>query len=406
MAALLPDVARERIRQRPGPLREPAVLVLAGLVPMVLVVGVLLAQAVQREGGYDPVRQTVSTLAGRGAQDRWVMTTTLILIGALYLAVAAGLRAPRPGRWVLAVGAVAALVTGLAPQPAVGSSAVHMVGMVVGCVALTIWPLGLLGEPHLRVGSLVAVGAMVAADAWLCAQAWTDGTWLGVAERVVLLTQTVWPVRVAMGPRRLGSATRWTLVLALVPPVVLVAGLVAAQAAHPAADPLQSSLSALARLGAADRWIVTATVLTAGLTYVAVAAGLRRVPGSGRVLLGLGGGFLVVSALFPQPAAGVSWVHMAAGALAWAGFAAWPLTVAASATTSPRLRGASAAAFAVLLALLAWFTVQMVTSGTWYGLSERITFLAMGVWPVVLAVRGVVEREDALVDSRHPGGGA
>jgi hypothetical membrane protein len=405
VAALLPDVARERMAQRPGPLREPAVLVLAGLVPVVLVVGVLLAQAVQRAGGYDPVRQTVSTLAGRGADERWVMTTTLILIGALYLAVAAALRAPRPGRWVLAVGAVAALVTGLAPQPAVGSSAVHMAGMTLGCIALTAWPLGLLGEPRLRVGSLVAVGAMLAADAWLCAQAWTDGTWLGVAERVVLLTQTVWPVRVAMGTRGLGSATRWTLVLALVPPVVFVAGLVAAQAAQPAADPLHSSLSALARLGAPDRWILTATVLTAGLTYVAVAAGLRRVPGLGRVLLGLGGGFLVVSALFPQPATGVSWVHMAAGALAWAGFAAWPLTVAASSSTSPRLRGTSLGAFAVLVALLAWFTVQMVTSGTWYGLSERITFLAMSVWPVVMAVRGALEPRDALVDPRPADGG-
>src|SRR3954449_1377174 len=128
------------MRQRPGPLREPTVLVLAGLAPVVLVVGVLLAQAVQRPGGYDPVRQTVSTLAGRGAEERWVMTTTLILLGALYLAVAAGLRAPRPGRWVLAVGAVAATATGLAPQPAVGSSAVHMACTAIGCIALTTWP--------------------------------------------------------------------------------------------------------------------------------------------------------------------------------------------------------------------------------------------------------------------------
>ena len=405
MAALLSDVARVRMRQRPGPLREPTtVLVLAGLAPVVLVVGVLLAQAVQRPGGYDPVRQTVSTLAGRGAEDRWVMTTTLILLGALYLAVAAGLRAPRPGRWVLAVGAVAAIATGLAPQPAVGSSAVHMACTALGCVALTTWPLGLLGEPHLRAGSLVVVGAMAAADAWVCAQAWTDGTWLGVAERVVLLTQTVWPVRVAMGSRRLGSAARWTFVLALVPPVVLVVGLVAAQAARPEADPLRASLSALARLGAADRWILTTTVLTAGLTYVAVAAGLRGVPTTGRVLLGLGGGFLVVSALFPQPATGVSWVHMVSGALAWAGFGAWPLTVAASPSTPRSLRRASVAAWAVLVALLAWFTVQMVTSGTWYGLTERITFLAMGVWPVVMAVRGVLEARDARVDPRPEGG--
>jgi hypothetical membrane protein len=388
VVTLVPATARERVRERHGAFREPAVLLLAGLAPVVLTVGVLLAQAVQRAGGYDPVRQTVSTLAGRGAQDRWVMTTTLLLLGGMYLGVAAGLRAPRPGRWVLGVGAAALLVTGLAPQPVGSSSVVHMAAMTLGCVAFTTWPFGLLSEPHLRAGSLVAVGAMVAALAWLCAQAWTDGTWLGVAERVVLLTLTVWPVRVAMGTRRLGSATRWTLVLALLPPVVLAVGLVAAQAAQPAVDTLNSSLSALARLGAPDRWILTVTVLVVGVSYVGVAAGLRLVPPLGRVLLGLGGGLLVVSALFPQPAVGVSWVHMVAGALAWAGFTTWPLTLVASRSAGPRLRRVSPVATGALLVLLGWFTVQLVTSGTWYGLSERITITAMGVWPIVVAVRG------------------
>jgi hypothetical membrane protein len=371
-------------------LREPSVLVLAATAPVVLVVGVLLAQAVQRPGGYAPVRQTVSTLAGRGADERWVMTTCLFLLGVLYLAVATGLRAPRPARWLLGAGALAVVVVSLAPQPAHGSSAVHMTAMALACAAFTLWPLGLLGEPRWRSGSLVAVGVVAATVVWLCAQAWTDGTWLGAAERTVLLAQTVWPLRVALGARPLAASAGWTVVLALLPLVVFPVGLVAAQAAQPTADPLAMSLSALESLGAVDRWIMTTTVLAAGLAYVAVAARLHRVPPVGRVLLGAGGGFLAVAALFPQPVHGTSWPHMVAGGLAWVGFTAWPLTLVADPTTGPALRRASLVAVGVMAVLLAWFTVQLVTGGPWYGLSQRITVVVMGVWPVVLAVEGVV----------------
>lgn len=365
-------------------------LLLAAAAPVVLVVGVLLAQAVQRPGGYAPVRQTVSTLAGRGADERWVMTGCLLLLGLLYLAVAVGLRAPRPGRWVLGTGAAALVVVGLAPQPAHGSSTVHMTAMVIACAAFTLWPLGLLRAPHLRAGSVVAVGAVAATVAWLCAQAWTDGTWLGAAERAVLLAQTVWPLRVALGARPLGTSARVTVVLAVLPLVVFPVGLVAAQAAQPTADPLAMSLSALESLGAVDRWIMTTTVLTIGLTYVALAARLHRVPRTGRVLLGAGGGFLALAALFPQPAQGTSWPHMVAGGLAWVGFATWPLALVGVPTTGPGLRRASLVAVGVMAALLAWFTVELVTGGPGYGLSQRITVVAMGVWPLVLAVDGLV----------------
>ncbi|MCD2190839.1 DUF998 domain-containing protein [Actinomycetospora soli] len=369
-------------------LREPLVLLLAAAAPVVLVTGVLLAQAAQRPGGYDPVRQTVSTLAGRGADERWVMTTGLLALGLVHLAVAAGLRAPRAGRWVLGAGALAVVVVALAPQPAHGSSAVHMTAMVLGCAAYTLWPLGLLRAPHLRTGSVVMTAVVTASVVWLCAQAWTGGTWLGVAERTVLLTQTVWPLRVALGTRALGTRARWTVVAATVPLLVFPVGLVAAQAAQPTADPLAMSLSALESLGAVDRWIMTTTVLTAGIAYVVVAAGLRRVPPAGRVLLGAGGACLAVAALFPQPVGGTSWPHMVAGGLAWVGFTTWPLSLVRSATTPPGLRRASSVAVGVMAALLAWFTVELVTGGAAYGLSQRVTVVVMGIWPLVLAVHG------------------
>ncbi|WP_433800471.1 DUF998 domain-containing protein [Actinomycetospora sp. CA-084318] len=380
-----------------GRAREPLVLLLAAAAPVVLVTAVLLAQAVQRPGGYDPVRQTVSTLAGRGADERWVMTTGLLALGLIYLAVAAGLRAPRAGRWVLGAGALAVVVVSLAPQPAHGSSAVHMTAMAFACAAFALWPLGLLRAPHLRTGSLVMTGIVTATVVWLCAQAWTDGTWLGAAERTVLLAQTVWPLRVALGTRRIAASARWTVVLALVPLVVFPVGLVAAQAAQPTVDPLAMSLSALESLGAVDRWIMTTTVLVVGLAYVAVAARLHQVPRTGRVLLGAGGGFLALAALFPQPVQGTSWPHMVAGGLAWLGFVGWPLSLVRSPTTAPGLRRASLVAVVVMTVLLAWFTVELVTGGPWYGLSQRVTVVVLGIWPLVVAVLGAVRRADRQV---------
>ncbi|MFC5063752.1 DUF998 domain-containing protein [Actinomycetospora atypica] len=394
---------------RPGPV--VVVLALALLAPVVLVVGVLLAQAVQHAGGYDPVRQTVSTLAGRGADERWVMTTTLFLLGLIYLAVAAGLRSvPRAGRAVLALGAVALVVVAAAPQPARGSSAVHMAAMAVSCAACGLWPLALVADPRspgpLRRRSLAAVLAVALLVAWLCAQAWTDGTWLGVAERVVMLGETVWPIhvaylawRAAVAPsRRPARPERVTVALSCLGLPVFLAGLLAAQAAQPSLDPLSFSLSALASLAATDRWILTTTLIVVGALNVLVALGLRRVPAAGRVLLGSGGAFLVVTALFPQPVHGVDPVHMVVGGLAWFGFGSWPLALVASRTTTPRVRAASAAVVGLVAVLVGWFVWEMVTSGSWYGVSQRAAFVAMCVWPVVMAVHGA-RRSGATHDS-------
>ena len=376
-------------------------LALAVLAPVVLIIGVLLAQAVQRAGGYDPVRQTVSTLAGRGADERWVMTTTLSLLGLIYLAVASGLRpVPRAGRAVLALGAVALLVVAAAPQPAHGSSTVHMAAMTVSCAACALWPLALVVDPRapraLRRRSLAAVLAVGLLIAWFCAQAWTDGTWLGVAERVVMLGETVWPIHVAYLAWRAATAPsrrpprpeRVTVSLSCLGLPVFLAGLVAAQSAQPSLDPLSFSLSALASLAATDRWIMTTTLIVVGALNVLVALGLRRVPSTGRVLLGSGGAFLVVTALFPQPVHGVDPVHMVVGGLAWFGFGSWPLALVASRTTTPRVRAASAAVVGLIAVLVGWFVWEMTTSGAWYGVSQRAAFVAMCAWPVVMAVHG------------------
>ena len=172
---------------------------------------------------------------------------------------------------------------------------------------------------------------------------------------------------------------------------VFLAGLVAAQSAQPSLDPLSFSLSALASLAATDRWIMTGTLIVVGALNVLVALGLRRVPTTGRVLLGSGGAFLVVTALFPQPVHGDDPVHMVVGGLAWFGFGTWPLALVVSRTTRPRARVASAVVVGVIAVLVGWFVWEMVTSGPWYGISQRAAFVAMCVWPLAMAVHGARE---------------
>ncbi|GAA4783724.1 hypothetical protein GCM10023200_16530 [Actinomycetospora chlora] len=373
-------------------------MALAAAAPVVLVVGGTVAQLAQPPGAYDAVRQTVSTLAGLGATDRWIMATTLAVVGALFVLVALGLRGvPRAARAVLGVGGVAAVVAALAAQPAHGSSAVHMTATVIAAVLFVLWPLPLVADrdlaPRLRRDSFVAVAAMTVALGWLCAQAWTDGTWLGVAERVLMLLETVWPIRVAVatarGPARdrPAAATGWaTLGIAVLAPIVLVTGLLWAQHAWPGPDPVDQSLSALAGLGATDRWIMSVTLGLVGVLLVLVAGGLRpRVPTPAWLVLGAGGALLTLAGLEPQPVGGYNPVHMGAAGLAWLAFTLWPLGLALSPAVNPRLRRASALAVVVLALLVAWFAVELITTGPWYGVSQRVVVLAQAVWPVVVA---------------------
>lgn len=382
------------------------------LAPVVLVVGALIAEAAQPPRSYDPVGQTVSTLAGRGATDRWIMTVVLAAMGVIYLFVAVALRElPRTARLVLGVGAVAVMVAALAAQPAHGSSTVHMAGTVTGAVTFVVWPLALAADrrlpPGLRRSSGVATAVMLVALGWLCAQAWTHGTWLGVAERVLILVQTVWPIRVALAswPGRSLRVEWTTFALALLGPVVLVVGFVAAQAAQPGPDPWNRSLSALSGQGASSRWIMVSALGTAGVLMVLVALGLRRrVPAAAWRLLAAGGVFLVVAGLDPQPVGGYSAVHMVTAGLAWAAFTAWPLALAFSPRVDHRLRWASATASAVLVVLVTWFTAQLVTDGTWYGISQRVVILAEAVWPVVVAATptSVSDRRPHAPDTAVP----
>jgi len=65
-------------------------LVSAGLSPVLVTVGWLVADAVQ-PASYNPVRKTVSVMSGYAGTDRWIMTGALLLAGVCQLLTAAGL---------------------------------------------------------------------------------------------------------------------------------------------------------------------------------------------------------------------------------------------------------------------------------------------------------------------------
>lgn len=181
-------------------------LVSAILAPVSLVAGWVAAGFVQH-GHYDPVRQTISVLAGQSASDRWIMTVGLYLLGASQILTAAGLSVGRRARILLAVGGLAGLGVAVFPQPHHGSAATHLVFATVSVSLLAVWPatLGSSGSSHPRVltvrGSVLATIVFLSLLAWLYAAGHGGGA-LGIAERVDTAVENSWPLVVVLAIRR------------------------------------------------------------------------------------------------------------------------------------------------------------------------------------------------------------
>jgi hypothetical membrane protein len=169
----------------------------AGAAPILLVGGWTIAAALQ-PAGYDPVRDTISALAARGATDRWVMTAALAGVGGCYVVTAAGLRpARRTGRLVLAGGGAATLAVALFPQPAHGGSVAHTVAASVAFVSLAAWPLVAARRDSLapllrRSVSAAATLVLLTLVTWFAVE--LHGGHRGLAERAAAGAQALWPL--------------------------------------------------------------------------------------------------------------------------------------------------------------------------------------------------------------------
>lgn len=167
------------------------VLVSATAAPVALIGGWTLAQS-RQAGAFDPVVDTISALAARDADDRWIMTVGLFVLGLCHLVTAAGLtEAASAGRILLALGGAAAIAVAASPQPA----PLHLPAAAVSFVALALWP-AFSALPDRRTGVLVTV-VMLAMLVWLAVEL-GHGAHLGLSERLLAGFQAVWPLIVVL----------------------------------------------------------------------------------------------------------------------------------------------------------------------------------------------------------------
>lgn len=181
------------------PARIPVWGVVSSLAaPLLLIGGWTAAAALQRDG-FDPISETISALAARDADRRWVMSIALLGVGLAHLVTAFALRpASRPGRAVLALGGVATLGVAAAPLPAGGGgSATHTAFAAVAFIGLAVWPAffvpGAREGPFRAKVAIVVSAALLAAVAWFFVELFRDGTLIGLAERVAAGGQALWP---------------------------------------------------------------------------------------------------------------------------------------------------------------------------------------------------------------------
>jgi hypothetical membrane protein len=175
----------------------------AAVTPVLQVSGWTIAAGLQPQP-FDSIKQSVSSLAGQGATDRWVMTLTFVVVAMCYIITALALRpAAPPGRLVLIAAALAGVLVAANPQAAPGSfSLAHALWSSLGFALLAAWPLAAY-----RIGAAVpwalrptpSVGAVVVITAlttWFLVELVVGGGMLGLAERVVGFAQAMWPLLV------------------------------------------------------------------------------------------------------------------------------------------------------------------------------------------------------------------
>jgi hypothetical protein len=150
------------------------------------------------------------------------------------------------------------------------------------------------------------------------------------------------------------------------------------------------TVSALAAVGATDRWVMTLIFLAVSACDVVVAIALRPAALAGRLILTASAvGGIMVAASPEHPGGAVH--HAVWAALGFSALAAWPLGAWRRGPWVPwGLRPVvCAGAVAVQAVLLAWFVGELVTSGGQVGLAERVVAAAQAIWPlaVVLSCR-------------------
>jgi hypothetical membrane protein len=181
----------------------------------------------------------------------------------------------------------------------------------------------------------------------------------------------------------------WGVVSAVAAPVLLIGGWTVAAGLQPHFDPVADTVSALAAIGATDRWVMNLVFVLVGACYVITALALRTAKTPGRLILMAGAIAGMLVAANPEHAGGFGSVpHFVFASLGFAGLTLWPAAAAKKSPGAPwGLRVAPAVAAVVLqFALLAWFGTELIVGGGQVGLAERIMGAAQAAWPLAVVL--------------------
>jgi hypothetical membrane protein len=198
----------------------------------------------------------------------------------------------------------------------------------------------------------------------------------------------------------------WAVLSAAIAPVFLIGGWTLAAALQPADyDSVRETISALAGLGAADRWVMTVGLAALGICHVVTALGLRPAASAGRVFLAIGGVATLLVAVFPIPRSGTSNIHRVVAGIGFVTLALWPAFACRRGRSVPwGLRPPlSVGTVVLLLGFLGWFTVELSTDGSWVGLTERVLAGAEALWPLAVVLTVVTARVSSTPDPAASG---
>jgi hypothetical membrane protein len=179
----------------------------AAAAPVLLITGLAAASRLQPPQ-FDVFNNTVSALAGEGANDGWIMTFTFVIVGACVVVTALALRpAAWAGRIVLVAAGLAGMLVAAFPEH-LGGSLIHAFWAGAGFVGLILWPTLAWrrgpGVPWgLRPVTCAAMTATLGAlTIWFAVEELRRGGQMGVAERAAGVAQTLWPLCVVFSCRR------------------------------------------------------------------------------------------------------------------------------------------------------------------------------------------------------------
>lgn len=173
--------------------------------PALLVTGSTVAAGLQPRP-FDPVADTISSLAAVGAADRWVMTWALVGVGVCYFVTGLALKpAALAGRLILMAVGVATVLVALNPEQAGhGGSLPHTVWAATGFIIMAAWPVaGHVRGPGVPYGlrpavAVSATAVMLGLLAWFGVELISAGHQIGLAERALAGTQALWPLAVVL----------------------------------------------------------------------------------------------------------------------------------------------------------------------------------------------------------------